>query len=282
MIHDHQNNFNVDLMCELLDVSRAGYYDWIERPPSPAAIERDKIIDAIRQAHVESHCRYGSPNIHRELLEKGICCRLNTVARRMKQQGIAGVVGRKFRVTTTDSNHDQPVFENHLDREFAANAPNQKWAADITYIHTDEGLVYLAGVVDLFSRKIIGWSMKDTLHTDLCVEALEMALASRRPTHPPLHHSDRGCQYASGQYQHKLGEFGLQCSMSGVGNCWDNAVVESVWASLKNELVYQRSFATGQEAKDAIFEWIEVWYNRKRRHSSLGYISPEAFEAKQN
>ena len=138
----------------------------------------------------------------------------------MKEQGIASVVSRKFRVTTTDSNHDQPVFANHLDREFTATAPNQKWAADITSIHTDEGLVYLAGVVDLFSRKIIGWSMKETLHTDLCVEALEMALASRRPTHSLLHHSDRGCQYASGQYQDKLREFGLRCSMSGVGNCW--------------------------------------------------------------
>ena len=282
MIHDHRNDFDINLMCDLLECSRAGYYDWIERPPSAAAIERDKIVDAIRQAHVESHCRYGSPNIHRDLLEKGIACSVNTVAKRMKEQGIASVVHRKFRVTTTDSNHDQPVFENHLDREFTATAPNQKWAADITYIHTDEGLLYLAGVVDLFSRKIIGWSMKETLHTDLCVEALEMALASRRPKHPLLHHSDRGCQYASSQYQDKLTEFGLRCSMSGVGNCWDNAVVESLWASLKNELVFQRTFATRQQAKDAIFEWIEVWYNRKRRHSSLGYISPEAFEAKQN
>jgi len=282
VIHEHRNEFDVNLMCDLLDVSRAGYYDWIERPPSASSIDRDKIVQAIRQAHVESHCRYGSPNIHRHLLEKGISCCLNTVARRMKEQGIASVVGRKFRVTTTDSNHDHPVFENHLDREFAATAPNQKWAADITYIHTDEGLLYLAGVVDLFSRKIIGWSMKDTLHTDLCAEALEMALASRRPKHPLLHHSDRGCQYASEQYQHKLAEFDLRCSMSGVGNCWDNAVVESLWASLKIELVFQRNFATKQQAKEAIFEWIEVWYNRKRRHSSLGYISPEAFEAKQN
>jgi transposase InsO family protein len=282
VIHDQKNAFDIQIMCELLDVSRAGYYDWIGRPASPTAIERDKIVAAIRQCHVESNCRYGSPNIHHDLLEKGIKCCVNTVATLMKEQGIASIVGRKFRVTTTDSNHDQPVFANHLDREFTADAPNQKWAADITYIHTGEGLLYLAGVVDLFSRKIIGWSMKDTLHTDLCVEALEMALANRRPKHPPLHHSDRGCQYASKQYQNKLGEFDLKCSMSGVGNCWDNAVVESLWASLKNELVYQRSFATKQQARDAVFEWIEVWYNRKRRHSSLGYQSPVAFEAKQN
>ena len=282
MIHDQQSHFDIALMCQILDVSRQGYYDWIDRPASPSAIQRETLVDAIRLAHVESHCRYGSPNIHRDLLEKGMGCCVNTVARRMKEHGIKSIVQRKFRVTTTDSNHDHPVFENLLDRDFAASAPNQKWAADITYIPTDEGFLYLAGVVDLFSRKIVGWSMKDTLHTDLCVEALEMALANRRPRFPLLHHSDRGCQYAAKEYQDKLDQFTLNCSMSRVGNCWDNAVVESLWASLKNELVFQRTFATRKEAKDAIFEWITVWYNRKRRHSSLGYISPENFEAKQN
>ena len=282
MIHDHREQFDVSLMCDLLGVSRQGYYDWIERPSSPSAIRRDAVVAAIRLAHAESHCRYGSPNIHQELLEKGIKCCLNTVARRMKEHAISSVVHKKFRVSTTDSNHDQPVFENRLDRDFTATAPDQKWAADITYVPTGEGFVYLAGVVDLFSRRIVGWCMKDTLHTDLCVEALEMALANRRPTASLLHHSDRGCQYASGRYQDKLLEFNLQCSMSRVGNCWDNAVAESLWASFKNELVYQRTFATRQEAKDAVFEWIQVWYNRKRRHSSLGYLSPEAFEARQN
>jgi putative transposase len=282
VIHDHQPHFDIALMCQLLDVSRQGYYDWLDRPASASAVERDRIVDAIRQSHVDSHCRYGSPNIHQDLLQKGIDCCLNTVARRMKEHGIASVVHHKFRVTTTDSGHDHPVFENRLDRDFAATAPNQKWAADITYIPTGEGFVYLAGIVDLFSRKIIGWSMKETLHTDLCVEALEMALADRRPKHPLLHHSDRGCQYAGNQYQDKLDEFDLQCSMSRVGNCWDNAVVESLWASLKNELVFQRTFATRQQAKDAVFEWIVVWYNRTRRHSSLGYVSPEPFEAQQN
>lgn len=282
MIHDHLEHFDVALMCQLLEVSRQGYYDWIDRPASPSAIERDRILQAIRLAHVQSHCRYGSPNIHRDLLEQGIACCVNTVARRMKEHGIVSTVSRKFRVATTDSNHPHPVFQNRLDRDFTATGPNQKWAADITYIHTDEGFLYLAGVVDLFSRKIVGWSIKDTLHTDLCVEALEMALADRRPEHPILHHSDRGCQYAGTQYQDKLAEFDLECSMSRVGNCWDNAVVESLWASLKNELVFQRTFKTKQEAKDAIFEWIVVWYNRKRRHSSLGYVSPEAFETQQN
>ena len=149
-------------------------------------------------------------------------------------------------------------------------------------LHTDEGFVYLAGVVDLFSRRIVGWAMKDTLHADLCIEGLAMALVHRQPKHSILHHSDRGCQYAGKQYQDKLIEFTLECSMSRVGNCWDNAWVESLWASLKNELVFQRKLATKQQAKDAIFQWIEVWYNRKRRHSSLGYLSPEAFKAKQN
>jgi len=282
MIHDHQNHFDITLMCDLLEVSRQGYYDWIDRPASPSALRREVVVKAIRQSHAASHGRYGSPNIHRDLLEQGLDCCVNTVAKRMREYGIASLIQRKFRVTTTDSNHDHPVFENQLDRDFVATAPNQKWAADITYIPTDEGFLYLAGVVDLFSRKIIGWNMKDTLHTDLCVEALEMAWADRRPKHPLLHHSDRGCQYAARPYQDKLTEFTFECSMSGVGNCWDNAVVESLWASLKKELVFQRKFATKQQAKDAIFEWIVVWYNRKRRHSSLGYVSPETFEAQQN
>jgi len=282
VIHDHIEQFDVTLMCQLLEASRQGYYDWIDRPASASTLRQEAVVAAIRLAHVQSHCRYGSPNIHRDLLDQGIRCCVNTVAKRMKEHGIKSNVHKKFRVTTTDSNHPHPVFENRLDRDFTATGPNQKWAADITYIHTNEGFLYLAGVVDLFSRKIIGWSMKDTLHTDLCTEALEMALASRRPVSPVLHHSDRGSQYAGKQYQDKLNEFTLECSMSRVGNCWDNAVVESLWASLKNELVFQRIFETKQQAMDEIFQWIVVWYNRKRRHSSLGYISPEAFEAQQN
>lgn len=279
MIHSFKDDFDVSLMCDLLDLSRQGYYDWIDRPVCDRDLKRQRIDDAIRLAHVESHCRYGSPNLHKDLVEMGIDCCVNTVASRMKQLGIRSVVHKKFRITTTDSNHDLPVHENTLERDFTATAPNQKWTADITYIHTDEGLLYLAGVLDLFSRKIVGWSIKDTLHSDLCIEALEMALARRRPKEQLLHHSDRGSQYAGRRYQDKLGEFDLRCSMSRVGNCWDNAVMESVWASLKTELIYQRRFKTRQEAMDAIFEWIEVWYNRKRRHSSLGYLSPESYES---
>ena len=282
MIHSLKDQFDIALLCELLQVSRQGYYDWRDRPASGRDLKRQQVDDAIRLAHAESLCRYGSPNIHKDLLEKGIACCLNTVASRMKSMGIRSIVHRKFRISTTDSNHDRPVFENRLDRDFVADAPDTKWVADITYVPTGEGPLYLAGVLDCFSRKIVGWSIKDTLHSDLCVEALEMALARRRPAPGLLHHSDRGCQYAGRQYQDKLAEFDLQCSMSRVGNCWDNAVMESVWASLKTELVYQRTFATKQEAVDAIFEWIEVWYNRKRRHSSLGYVSPETYESQMN
>ena len=282
MIDDLQQDYPLTMMCEALDLSRQGYYDWRDRPVCDRDLKRDQLDQAIRLAHLESQCRYGSPNIHAELAEKGIECCVNHVAARMQAMGIRSIVNSKFRVTTTDSNHDLPVHENVLDRDFLATLPNQKWVTDITYIHTDEGFLYLAGVVDLFSRKIVGWCMKDSLHSDLCVEALEMALARRNPIKGLLHHSDRGSQYAGSQYQNKLAEFGLSCSMSRVGNCWDNAVMERVWASLKTELVYQRKFKTKQEAIDAIFEWIEVWYNRKRRHSSLGYVSPETYESQLN
>ena len=187
MIHDQLEQFEVSMMCELLEVSRQGYYDWIDRPVSPLSLRRDETVAALRLAHVESNCLYGSPNLHQDLLEKGVKCCLNTVAKYMKEHGIASCIHRKFRVTTTDSNHDHPVFDNRLNRDFTATGMNQKWAADITYIPTDEGFLYLAGIVDLFSRKIVGWSMKDTLHSDLCVEALEMALVNRRPRHPVLY-----------------------------------------------------------------------------------------------
>jgi len=282
VIHESKDPFGIRMMCDALNVSRQGYYDWRDRPVCSRDLQRRQLDQTIRLIHVESQCRYGSPNIHAELAEKGIECCLNTVASRMRAMGIRSVVNKKFRVTTTDSNHDLPVHENVLDRDFVATLPNQKWVADITYIHTDEGFLYLAGVVDLFSRKIVGWCMKDTLHSDLCVEALEMAMLRRKPARKVLHHSDRGSQYAGDDYQSNLTAFGLTCSMSRVGNCWDNAVMERVWAALKTELVYQRNFKTKQEATDAIFEWIEVWYNRKRRHSSLGYLSPETYESKLN
>jgi transposase InsO family protein len=281
-IHRHRDAWEVSMMCDLLGVSRQGYYDWVGRPPSPAATRREELVGQILLCHVESRCTYGSPRVHDDLAAKQVRCCVNTVAKLMKGRGIASAVKRRFKVVTTDSKHGRPVFQNTLGRDFAADRPDRKWACDITYLPTGEGTLYLAGVVDLFSRKVVGWCMKDHLGTDLCVEALEMALARRKPAAGLLHHSDRGCQYASERYQDRLEAFSIDCSMSRVGNCYDNAAVESLWATLKTELVYQREFETKQQAADAVFEWIEVWYNRKRKHSTLGYRSPEAFEAQLN
>ena len=219
MIDQSKDDFDLTLMCDALDVSRQGYYDAAHRPVCERDLKRQQLDDAIRLAHAESHCRYGSPTIHAELAEKGIECCVNSVASRMRAMGIRSVVHQKFRVSTTDSNHELPVRQNLLDRDFTATLPNQKWACDITYVHTGEGPLYLAGVLDCFSRRMVGWNIKDTLHADLCVEALEMAWARRKPEAGLLHHSDRGSQYAGGQYQDKLAEFDLTCSMSRVGNC---------------------------------------------------------------
>jgi putative transposase len=279
---EHRDAWEVSMMCELLGVSRQGYYDWVDRPPSAAEARREAIVEQIRLSHAASRCTYGSPRIHHDLADKKVACCVNTVAKLMKGRGIASLVKRRFKVVTTDSAHGRPVFGNKLGRDFAAPSPDRKWACDITYVPTGEGFVYLAGVVDLFSRKVVGWCMKDHLGTDLCVEALEMAPARRKPAAGLLHHSDRGCQYASGRYQARLDAFSIGCSTSRAGDCYDNAAVESFWATLKTELVHQREFETKQQAADAIFEWIEVWYNRKRKHRTLGYRSPEAFEAQLN
>jgi transposase InsO family protein len=200
----------------------------------------------------------------------------------MRQTGLQGKVKRKFVPRTTDSAHAQPIAPNVLDRQFTAPSPNRKWAGDITYIPTDEGWLYVAGLIDLCSRRIVGWSMADHMQTDLVADALTMALIRRQPPAGLLHHSDRGVQYASDDYQALLQDNRIQVSMSGKGDCWDNAVMESFWATLKTELVHHEHYATRQQARRSIFEYIEVFYNRKRLHSSLGYVSPEAFEASRN
>jgi transposase InsO family protein len=204
------------------------------------------------------------------------------VAKVMRLAGLRAKVKRKFVPRTTDSAHGQPIAPNVLDRQFAAEAPNRKWAGDITYIPTDEGWLYLAGVIDLCSRRIVGWSMAEHMQTDLVADAMNMAIDRRQPGPGLLHHSDRGVQYASDDYQGLLGCHGIQISMSRKGNCWDNAVMESFWSTLKTELVHHEHYATRQEARQSIFEYIEVFYNRKRLHSSLGYVSPETFEASLN
>jgi putative transposase len=281
-IKERVEQFEVSIMCEVLEVSRGGYYAWVDRPASGQAQRRDELIRQIRQAHEHSHGTYGSPRVREELVEQGINVCVNTVAKLMKEAEIRSTMHRQFVVNTTDSNHDFPVAPNVLNRNFQAELPNKKWCCDITYISTDEGVLYLAGVMDLCSRRIVGWSMDDHMRTDLCLDALGMALASRKPGKDLIHHTDQGVQYASIDYQLMLQSHDICVSMSRVGNCYDNAMMESFWGTLKTELVYHRKYRTREEARQSIFKYIECWYNRKRRHSALGYKSPEQFEASLN
>jgi transposase InsO family protein len=266
-------------MCEVLQVSRAGYYAFDKRPPSHRQQRRAQLEGEIRRAHMDSRKLYGSPRIHRQLLAGGIKVSLNTVAKVMRQRQIRSKIHKKFKPRTTDSSHGLAVADNLLDRRFHWKRPNQAWCCDITYIHTAQGVLYLAAVLDLCSRKIVGWSMADHMKASLCVEALEMALLRRKVPPGLICHSDRGRQYASEDYQRLLNKHQLVCSMSNIGDCYDNAPAESLWGTIKTEEVYQRRYATRAEAQLAIFEFIEVFYNRRRLHSAIGYQSPEAFEA---
>ena len=281
-IREHLTEFRVEVCCKVLRVSRSGYYAWIARPASAQARRREELAREIQQVHDENRQVFGSPRVHQALLARGQSVCENTVADIMKQRQIRAKSKKKFVPRTTDSQHQQPVARNVLDRQFDAPLPNQKWAVDITYIRTDQGWLYLAGVIDLCSRMIVGWSMADHMETSLVSDALEMAIARRSPAPGLVHHSDRGVQYASEDYQHLLQSHGMQVSMSRKGDCWDNAVAESFWATLKGELVNHEHYATHQQARASIFEYIEVFYNRQRIHSSLGYVSPESFEASLN
>jgi putative transposase len=276
-VERHRGRWPVRLMCRVLRVSPGGYYDWRGRPKSIRAARRDALVVSIKAVHGEVKARYGSPRIHAELVARGEPCCVNTVARLMRREGIAAKTKRKFRVTT-DSNHDRPVAENVLDRRFEPEAPNRAWTADITYVATGEGWLYLAAVEDLYSRRIVGWSMSSRIDSRLVVDAMEMALAGRRPGEGLVAHSDRGSQYASEHYQEVLAGRGIVCSMSRRANCWDNAPMESFFASLKKELTRGEIFATREEARASLFEYIEVFFNRIRRHSSLGYVSPTQYE----
>ena len=281
-IAEHREDFAVSMMCEVLEVSRSGYYAWSDRQgkePGSRQKNRETLLEKIRQVHEQSRRVYGSPRVYQELKAKGESVCENTVAKLMKRAQIRSIVRRRFRVRTTDSSHAHPTAPNTLDRGFHRDLPDQAWCADITYVPTGQGWLYLAAVIDLCSRKIVGWAMADHLRAELCVEALEMALSRRQTIRGLLHHSDRGIQYACGEYQGVLQENGIACSMSGPGDCYDNAVIESFFKTLKAELVYQQEFATRAEATSAIFEYVEVFYNRQRRHSSLGYVSPCEFEA---
>jgi putative transposase len=276
-IHSLTGRFPVAALCRALQVAKSGYYAWCRREPSARHRDDETITQRIRQRFEASRQTYGSPRILRDLREEGIACGKHRVAKLMKQAGLCARLPRRFQVTT-DSKHALPVAKNLLGQDFTASRADERWAADITYLWTGEGWLYLAVVLDLFSRRIVGWSMQASLHKELVLGALAMALGQRRPDSALLHHSDRGSQYASTDYQTQLEEAQIACSMSRRGNCFDNAVVESFFGTLKQELVNRCRFTTREVAGQEVFEYIEVWYNRQRRHSSLGYVSPAAFE----
>lgn len=264
-------------MCSTLEVSRSGFYAWLGRGDSRRACEDQRLLVLIREEHARSRGTYGAPRIHAALKKRGEVCGLHRVERLMKEAGIRSKVRRKFR-KTTDSNHPHPVAPNLLEQDFTVSGPNQVWASDITYIWTDEGWLFLASTMDLYSRKIVGWAMSDHMPAELVVDALQMAIDRRRPAPGLLHHSDRGVQYAAHAFQGLLQRNGIVCSMSGKGNCYDNAVKESFFHTLKSELCDHEHYRTRAQARSSVFEFIEAFYNRTRLHSTLGYLSPEEFE----
>jgi transposase InsO family protein len=276
-IKEQQGQHRVSVLCRVLQVGRGGYYAWRKRQPSPRQKANRALTQQIKAVFEASGQTYGSPRIFDELKEAGVACSEKRIAVLMRLAELKAVLPKRF-MLTTDSNHSLPVADNLLDRHFEAEAPDQKWTCDLTYVWTGEGWLYLAVVLDLFSRRVVGWSMAQTLERGLVLSALEMARSGRQPAAGLLVHSDRGSQYASLDYQQALSAAGMVCSMSRRGNCFDNAVTESFFATLKKELVYRSRFATREQARSAIFSWIAAWYNRKRRHTSLGSLSPEVFE----
>jgi transposase InsO family protein len=280
-IAEHAATWPVAWMCAALEVSAAGYYAWAGRPSGPADARRQTVVAAIRAIHAEVKGRYGSPRMTAELTARGHACSENTVAALMKTHGIRAKTARRF-VRTTDSRHGLPVAENLLGRDFAPAGPNAAWAGDITYVPTADGWLYLAVVEDLFSRRIVGWAMAATMTSRLVVDALAMAVRRRLPGAGLVAHSDRGSQYASDHYRSLLRRHGIACSMSRVAQCWDNAPVESFFASLKRELIHDERYTSREQARASIFEYVEAFYNRVRRHSALGYRSPAEFERSHN
>ena len=264
-------------MCEVLGIARQSYYAWRNRKPSKRAQENQVLLEEIKEIHEESRQTYGSPRIHQTLKAQGHTVGRNRVARLMRKNGIRAIQKRKKK-WTTDSKHSFPIAPNLVNREFEATDRDQLWLADITYVATDEGWLYLAAILDVYSRKIVGWAMDRTMSRRLCMNALEMAVMTRQPGQGLIHHSDRGSQYASADYQAMLEKHGMVCSMSRKGDCWDNAPMESFFGTLKSESLHRYKFRTRDEARREIFEYIEIFYNRTRSHSALGYTSPETFE----
>jgi transposase InsO family protein len=273
VIREHAADYPIEVMCEVLGVSRSGYYAWASRLESARAVEDRAVAAEIRTAHEDSRGRYGSPRVHAALRAHGRRVGRKRVARLMRGMGLSARRKRRFR-RTTDSKHAYPVAPNLLGRDFTASAPNRVWLADLTYIPTREGWLYLAVVLDLFSRQVVGWAMAEHLGHELALAALDMAIARQRPAPGLTHHSDRGVQYAAHEYRKRLQQHGMLCSMSRKGDCWDNAPMESFYATLKGELVEQRDYLTRDEARADVFQYVEGWYNRRRLHSALGYLTP--------
>ncbi|HJL43259.1 MAG TPA: IS3 family transposase [Myxococcales bacterium LLY-WYZ-16_1] len=277
LIHAERAHVSVALACRVLEVSRSGYYAWRQRGPSKRAQDNLRLRAEIRDIHADHKARYGSPRIHRELVARGFRVGRHRVARLMAEDGLQGRQRRRFR-KTTDSNHALRVAPNVLDRDFTAAAPNEKWVGDITYIRTLEGWLYLAVLIDLFSRRVVGFAMSTTIDTDLALQALTNALTSRRPPAELVHHTDRDCRYCSHSYQAAIRNHDLLPSMSRKGNCWDNAAAESFFATLEKELLADFPLSTTAYTQAEVTEYIEDYYNAIRRHSSIDYMSPIQFE----
>ena len=281
MIDRRRNHYPVRLMCRLLGVSASGYYAWRKRPESARAKRNRELLEKIRRVHGASKGVYGSPRVHAELVAEGVPVGRHKVAELMRSARLRGCPKRRYR-TTTQRDPTHPVAKNLLKRDFTADRPNRRWAGDITYIPTRQGWLFLAVVIDLFSRRIVGWSMSRRSGRRLVVDALTMAVEARRPEGPLIHHSDRGGQYSSDDFRKELQKHDIKCSMSSTGNCYDNAVVESFFGVLKRERVIRVRYRSREEARADLFQYIEVFYNRKRRHGYLGNISPVDFERQSN
>jgi transposase InsO family protein len=277
LIDDHCGNFAITRLCGVLDVSPSGYYAWRTRPVSAREMANRQLIEKIKAVHTANYEVYGSPRVFSELRAQGVACSRNRVARLMRLYHIRAKQVRRYK-STTRRNAAHRAAPNVLQQDFAAERPDHKWLADITYIPTQQGWLYLAAILDLYARRVVGWAMSQRMTADLTLAALEMAIQRRRPAAGLIHHSDQGSQYTDGAYQALLQAHGIRPSMNGAGSWYDNSPMESFFGSLKSELVHHRLYGTRAEARPDLFFYIEGFYNRRRRHSSLGYLSPEAYE----
>jgi transposase InsO family protein len=277
LIHDHRDEFPVRRMCAELNVSPSGYYAWRTRPASAREMANRELYQQIEAVYHDNRSVYGSPRIYRELKDQGVACSQNRVARLMRLRGLKAKQSKRFR-STTKRNQADAAAPNLLKRDFEAEQPGEKWVADITYIPTQEGWLYLAAILDLYTRRIVGWAMAERMTSDLTLTALKMALGQRQPAAGLIHHSDRGSQYTDQAYQTLLKDHSIRASMNGVGSWYDNAPMESFFGTLKSELVHHCVYATRIEARTDLFSYIETFYNRRRRHSALDYLSPESYE----